>query len=321
MATGSHDKPIAVYGAMAANFVIAVAKFVAATVTGSSALLAEGFHSVVDTGNQALLLLGLRRSGKRPDELHPFGYGQELYFWSLIVATLLFGIGGGLSVYEGVVHVLRPTEMSDPLWNYIVLGVAAVSEGTSFAIAVRELLRARESGESFWRALRGSKDPSVFIVIGEDLAALSGLLVAFLGVFLGQRLGMPVLDGVASLLIATILCVVALFLVVESRHLLLGEAADPAVVEDIRAVAEEDADVQRVRSPLTMHLGRDQVLLNLDVEFRPNLEAADVTRAIRRLETRIRERDRRIRRIYIEAASLPEGEGGRGSTIHLRSRS
>jgi len=304
----SSSSPIAVYGAMAANFVIAVAKFVAAGVTGSSALLAEGFHSVVDTGNQALLLLGLRRSGREPDEMHPFGYGQELYFWSLVVAMLLFGIGGGLSIYEGIVHVLHPVEVQDPFWSYLVLAVAAVSEGASFAIAVREMLREREPGESFWHALRGSKDPSVFVVIGEDSAALAGLAVAFLGVWLGHLLGIPELDGVASVLIGLILCVVAVFLAVESRHLLLGESADPSLIRAIHAVTTADPDVQRARPPLTMHLGRDQILVNLDVEFRRSLGAEELTRVVRRLERRIRERDRRVRHIFIEAAAFSEGD-------------
>lgn len=313
MATGSHGNPIAVYGAMAANFVIAVAKFVAAGATGSSALLAEGFHSVVDTGNQALLLLGLRRSRKPPDSMHPFGYGQELYFWSLIVATLLFAVGGGLSVYEGVLHIIDPVEGGDPTWNYIVLAVAALSEGTSFFIAVREILREREVGESFWQALRDSKDPSVFVVVGEDAAALAGLAVAFLGVWMGHRLGMPALDGVASVVIGLILCVVAVFLAVESRHLLLGESADAPLVEDIRVLVAGDPDVRRVRPPMTMHLGRDTVLLNLDVEFRPQMDAPALTSAVRRLERKIRARDGRIRHIFIEATAFAEGDGGNGT--------
>lgn len=304
----SGSSPIAVYGAMAANAVIAVAKFLAAGVTGSSALLAEGFHSVVDTGNQALLLLGLRRSRKPADRIHPFGYGQELFFWSLIVAMLLFGIGGGLSIYEGVLHVLNPVEVEDPFWSYVVLAVAAVSEGTSFAIAVREMLREREPGESFWHALRGSKDPSVFTVIGEDAAALAGLVVAFLGVWLGHRLGIPELDGAASVLIGLILCFVAVFLAVESRHLLLGESADPSLVQAIQEVTAEDPDVRRARPPLTMHLGRDQVLVNLDVEFRRSLSAEELASVVRRLERKIRERDARVRHIFIEATAFSEGD-------------
>jgi len=310
LASGSHGSPVAVYGAMAANLVIAVAKFLAAGVTGSSALLAEGFHSVVDTGNQALLLLGLRRSRKGPDAMHPFGYGQELYFWSLIVATLLFGIGGGLSIYQGVLHIRHPAAVHDPTWSYIVLAVAAISEGTSFFIAVREMVREQEPGETFWQALRGSKDPSVFIVVGEDAAALAGLAVAFLGVWLGHLLDLPVLDGVASVVIGVVLCVVAVFLMVESRHLLLGESADPKLVEDIRTLARNDPDVRAVRPPMTMHMGRDHVLLNLDVEFRPRMDAGEIAAAVRRLERKIRERDARIRNIFIEATAFTEGEGG-----------
>lgn len=311
MAAGSHENPIAVYGAMTANLVIAVAKFVAASVTGSSSLLSEGFHSIVDTGNQALILLGLSRSRKPPDEVHPFGYGQELYFWSLIVATLLFGIGGGLSAYEGVLHILHPSsEGGSPLWSYAVLGVAALAEGASFAVAVREMQKERAKGESFWHALRGSKDPSIFIVVGEDAAALAGIAVAFLGVWLSHALGMPWIDGAASLLIGCILCAVAVFLAAESRHLLLGESVDPEIVQRIHEIASADPGVRGVRRPLTMHLGRDEVLLNLEVEFADRLAPRELPAVIRRLEEKIRREDRRIHRIFIEASSIPtEGDG------------
>lgn len=303
MPAGTHKSPVVVYGAMAANCVIAVAKFAAAGITGSSSLLAEGFHSVVDTGNQALILLGLRRSRRPPDEMHPFGYGQELYFWSLIVATLLFGIGGGLSAYEGVLHVLHPSEDtgSGPLWNYVVLAVALVAEGSSFVIAFRAVRQEQEPGETFFQALRGSKDPSTFIVVGEDAAALAGLVVAFLGVWLSHRLGMPWIDGAASVVIGLILCGVAIFLASESRHLLLGESVDPGIVRAIARIAQEDPAVLRARPPLTMHLGRDEVLLNLDVEFQSDLDAEALSAAIRRLERKIREEDSRIQHIFIEA--------------------
>lgn len=190
------------------------------------------------------------------------------------------------------------------MWNYIVLGVAFLAEGASFAIAFREMRREQQPGESFWHALRGSKDPSIFIVVGEDAAALAGLVVAFLGVFLSQRLGLPWLDGAASVVIGLILCAVAVFLAVESRHLLLGESVDPEIVREIAEVTDADPAVRRARTPMTMHLGRDEVLLNLDVEFVEHLNAEEVAAAIRRLERKIRERDGRIRHIFIEANAL-----------------
>ena len=306
---GHSDKPTAVYAAAGANFIIAITKFVAAGFTGSSAMLSEGVHSVVDTGNQLLILLGIRRSTKPADDAHPFGYGKELYFWSLIVAMLLFGIGGGISFYEGVRHLRHPSEMGDPTWNYVVLGIAVVVEFFAWWIALRALLATR--GErSIWRALRDSKDPAVFIVLGEDTAAMLGLLVAFLGVFLGHQLDMPILDGVASLVIGTILALVAVFLAYESKGLLLGESADTTVVAGVRALAERDPAVERAGRPLTMHLGPRQILLNLDIQFRPELSAAEVTGAVDRLEQDIRAAHPDIKRIFIEAESLRDRSEG-----------
>ena len=302
---GPADKPTAVYAAAGANFIIAVTKFVAAGVTGSSAMLSEGVHSVVDTGNQLLILLGIRRSTRPADDRHPFGYGKELYFWSLIVAMLLFGIGGGISFYEGVRHLRHPSEMGDPTWNYVVLGIAVVVEFFAWWIALRALLATR--GErSVWRALRESKDPAVFIVLGEDTAAMLGLVVAFLGVFLGHQLDMPILDGIASLVIGVILALVAVFLAYESKGLLLGESADVGVVQGVRALAERDPAVERVGRPLTMHLGPRQILLNLDVQFRSELSAAEVTGAVDRLEQAIRAEYPDVKRIFLEAESLKD---------------
>lgn len=296
-------KPIAVYGAIAANLAIAVAKFVAASFTGSSAMLSEGFHSVVDTGNEILLLVGLKRSGKRPDESHPFGYGQELYFWSLIVAVLLFGVGGGLSVYEGIAHLLRPSEIGDPTWNYSVLAIAFVAEGISWSIAVRELREAHpEKGPI--SAFRASKNPSVFIVVGEDSAALLGVLVAFAGVLIGQLTGTHYSDGIASILIGLILCSVAIFLIYESRALLIGESADEQIVANVRRIAEKQPEITESRRPLTMHFGPDNVLVNLDVEFQNDLSAADLRQVVERLEQAIREAHPEVEKIFIEARVL-----------------
>src|SRR4051794_25529644 len=194
----------AVYAAIAGNLAIAVTKFIAAFVTGSSAMLSEGIHSVVDTGNGLLLLLGIRRSRKPPDPNHPFGHGKELYFWTLIVAILIFAVGGGMSLYEGLVHLRHPSELKDPTWNYLVLAVAAAVEGFAWSVAYRHL---RKSGgrRNLWSAIRASKDPTTFTVLFEDSAALLGLLVAFLGVYLGHRLHNPYLDGAASVVIGVIL--------------------------------------------------------------------------------------------------------------------
>jgi cation diffusion facilitator family transporter len=299
----SHEKPLAIYGAMGANLLIAVTKFVAAGFTGSSAMLSEGIHSTVDTGNQLLLLLGLKKSRKPPDANHPFGHGKELYFWSLIVAVALFGIGGGMSVYEGITHLIHPNPLEDPTWNYATLGLAFVFESVSWWIALKEL-REQIGDKGLWRSLRRSKDPSVVTVFFEDSAALAGLIVAFLGVFLGHRLNSPTADGVASIAIGLILAAVAVFLVRESKGLLLGESADPAVVRDIHDMARSLPAVADVRYPLTMHFGPEEVLLNLEIDFRPGLPPGEITQAINRLEREIQEKHPQFKRIFIEARAL-----------------
>jgi cation diffusion facilitator family transporter len=303
MSPEGRENPIVVYGAIIANFVIAVAKFVAAYLTGSSAMLSEGIHSLVDTGNESLLLLGIHRSRKPADELHPFGHGMELYFWSLIVAIALFGIGGGMSFYEGITHLQHGAEIGDPVWSYAVLGIAFVAEGASWFIALRTLLKQRQ-GRSLWRTIRASKDPSVYTVLAEDSAALLGVLVAFLGVFIGHRLRTPYADGIASILIGMILAAVALFLAYESKSLLTGESVDAQTIQRISDLVLADSAVDEVRRPLTMHLGPREVLLNLDVQFQAELSAQQVTEAVDRLEYNIRREQPVIKHIFIESESL-----------------
>jgi cation diffusion facilitator family transporter len=299
----SGKRPIALYGAMAGNLFIAVSKFIAAWITGSSAMLSEGIHSVVDTGNQLLLLLGVYRSRKPPDELHPFGHGKELYFWSLIVAILLFGIGGGMSVYEGIIHVMHPQPVTDPVWSYIVLGVAFIAEGTSWVIALKEFSPSVEA-KNAWQALRLSKDPAIFTVLAEDSAALAGIIVAFLGVFLGNFLSNPYLDGVASIIIGIILAAVAFFLAFESRDLIVGESAGSSMTKRICEIAQAEPGVRSVRKSLTMHFGPEQVLLAMEIEFKPDLSASDVASVIDRMETKIRQAMPQVVNIFIEAESL-----------------
>lgn len=299
----SRAKPIVLYGALAANLIIAAAKFIAASISGSSALLSEGIHSVVDSGNELLLLLGLRQSRRPPDEAHPFGHGKELYFWSLIVALLIFSIGGGMSVYEGMRHLFRGGRVGALGESIAVLAVAFVFEGASFAIAVRKLRRTSRDAP-LWKAVEASKDPSVYTVVVEDGAALIGLIIAFAGVLLGHVTGSHVPDSVAAILIGVLLASVAIFLARESKRLLVGESASPELVEGIRALTEEDDAVARAAPPLTMHLAPDEVLVNLEIEFRRGIAAEDAARVIDRLERRIRSTYPEVRRIFIEAAAL-----------------
>lgn len=300
---GGEEKPIVIYGAIACNLGIAATKFIAAVMTGSSAMLSEGIHSVVDTGNELLLLLGVHRSKRAPDELHPFGYGMELYFWSLMVAVLLFGLGGGFSIYEGVSRLRSPRPLESPTLNYIVLGIAFIMESISWIIASKGLRKRAGKKVTLWRAMRMSKDPAVFIVLAEDSAALIGLVIAAAGVFLSHLFG-QVWDAIASIAIGATLAVVAVYLTFECKGLLAGESANPELVASIREVALTDSAVEAVQRPLTMHLGADEILLAMGVEFKPQLTAPDIIQAIDRLETQIREIDPRIRQIFIEAASF-----------------
>ncbi len=292
----------AVVVAIAGNLAIAATKFVAAAFTGSSAMISEGIHSVVDTGNGVLLLYGMRRAARLPDENHAFGHGKELYFWSFVVAIIIFAGGGGMSIYEGILHMRHPSPLENPALNYVVLAVAAVFEAASFTVAWREFRQTR-GGRGVWTTIHASKDPSLFTVVFEDSAALAGLAVAFLGVFLSHVLDAPRLDGAASVVIGSILCTVAVVLARESRGLLVGESADPSTVADIRDLSLADPDVVDVLRVLTMHLGPNDVLLNLKVEFAPGLTAPEVAAAVDRVEAAIRGGHPEVGRIYVEAGS------------------
>ena len=299
--SGSAKKTI--YAAMAANFAIAVTKFFAASATGSSAMLSEGIHSVVDTGNELLLLLGIRLSKRPADDTHPFGYGQELYFWTLIVSLFIFAIGGGMSIYEGINHVRHPEPLTDPFWSYAVLGSAVIFEGYSWNVALQEFL-ATKNEDSFWEAIRASKDPTIFTILFEDTAALIGLFVAFIGVFSGHLLGNVYLDGVASIIIGIILCGVALLLAAESKGLLIGEGADAQTVAGIRKITNDDPAVDEVLRVLTLHFGPQEILLNLEIKFVKDLATEELAVAVERLEKSINTQYSEIENIFIEAKSI-----------------
>jgi cation diffusion facilitator family transporter len=300
--------PIGIYGALAANILIAVTKFGVALLSGSSAMMSEGIHSAVDTGNQLLLLLGIRRSRRPPDQLHPYGHGKELYFWSLIVGVLLFGLGGGMSIYQGIAHLIaRDHRIEHPQWSYLVLGASFVFEGISLFIASRELKSKDGRARGPWQLFRASKDPSVFTIIAEDSAALAGIVIAFLGIFLGKQLDLPALDAVASLLIGILLATVAVLLIQESQGLLIGESAERSVVDGIRKLVLEEPSVSRSGRPLTMHLGPEEVLLNLSLEFAPNIDSTELALIIARLERRIRAEYPSIHRIFIETTVFAGG--------------
>jgi cation diffusion facilitator family transporter len=303
------ESKIAIYGAIGANVAIAVTKFIVAGTTGSSAMLSEGIHSAVDTFNGVLLLVGLRLSKRPATAEHPFGHGKELYFWSLIVAVLIFGLGGGVSFYEGIQHIRQPEPMCDATWNYVVLAAAALFEGTSFLIALKQF-RAQARGQPFWQALDRSKDPTTYTVLAEDSAALVGLAVAALGIYFSHRLDMPVLDGVASVVIGVLLAGVAVLLIAQSRGLLIGEGIRPETARAIRALAMEQPNVEDVGHVLSMYIGPDEVLAIVDVNFRDDTSTGDAADAIAAIEKQVRARFPMIKRIFIEASDAPSGDMG-----------
>jgi cation diffusion facilitator family transporter len=288
-----------IYAALIGNALIAVTKFVAAVVTGSSAMISEGIHSVVDTGNQLLLLHGIRQSQKSADARFPFGHGRELYFWSFVVAILIFAVGAGISMYEGVIHLLHPAPVESPIVNYVVLALALLFEGSAWGMAMREFRR--EKGDlGFFEAVHRSKDPSLFVVIFEDSAAMLGLLVAFVGILLGHLTAWPYFDGIASVIIGLILAGTAIWLAIETKGLLIGESATSDVVRGIRQIAQSCREIRHVNEILTMHMGPDYVLVNLSVEFDDAVSAADIEIAVAQLDRRIKQAYPMAKRIFIE---------------------
>jgi cation diffusion facilitator family transporter len=295
----SSGSRLVVYAALAGNLAIAIAKFIAAGFSGSSAMLSEGVHSLVDTTNELLLLYGLHRSEQKPDPTHPFGYGRELYFWSFIVALLVFAAGAGVSAYEGIQHVLHPEPATNHLVSYIVLGVSIVFEGISWGVALREF-RSTKGKQGYIEAFRRSKDPSIFTVLLEDTAALLGLGIALLGVASAQLLRMPVLDGVASLGIAAVLATAAFLLARETKGLLIGESAHPRVAQAILDVANADRDLRNANGVNTMQMGPNQVVATLSAEFEDDRTTQQIEACITRIEQAVKQQYPELTALFIK---------------------
>ncbi len=307
MATQSGSR-VAVVAAILGNLIIAIVKFIAAALSGSSAMVAEGIHSVVDTGNGCLVLLGMNRAKRPADESHPFGHGKALYFWTNIVAISIFGIGGGLSLWEGITSVLGAVpgaHLGDPTAAYIVLTISFVVEGASFTVAIRHFLRAK-GGVGTWQYIKQSKDPSLYTVVFEDSAALLGLIFAFLGIFLGHLLNNPYLDGIASIAIGLLLMSVAWILALRTQGLLLGEGVSPDELADIRCRVESDPAVERAGGILTMYMGPHELLVNMGVCFTAGTTAEQMHETIHRIEANLHEAYPEVTRVYIEAESLSD---------------
>ncbi|WP_432713838.1 cation diffusion facilitator family transporter, partial [Pedobacter sp.] len=278
-----------IYSALIANLLIAVTKFIAGAYTNSSSMISEGIHSLVDTVNQVLLLYGLKRSRKAPDSIRPFGYGRELYFWSFIVSILIFGLGGGLSIYQGIQHIVHTEPLGDPTWNYVVLVISMIFEGTSLVIAIKEFNAVR--GElNFWKAIVKSKDPSSFLVLFEDGAAVLGLFIVLVLMIIGHTFNIPFLDGVASILVGTLLVFVSFILARESRSLLMGEGITPETKRDIISMAEEDEAVIRVANVLSTYQSPEEVVLVLVIVFEADLDTEEITDAITRIRKKIKQK-------------------------------
>lgn len=303
---------IVLYGALAANLGIAVAKFVAASISGSSSMLTEGVHSLVDSGNQVLLLYGQHRAKTPADAAHPFGYGRELYFWAFVVAILIFAVGAGVSIYEGWAHIQAPEPLHDPAINYIVLAIAFALEGGSWTIAVKEF-NGKRRGVGWWRAIRRSKDPAAFTVLFEDSAALLGLGVAAAGVWASHAYGDPRIDGVASIGIGLILALVAVLLAREAKGLLIGESADPALIAQIRSMIEGRVEITAVNHVRTIHTAPDAVFVAISADFDDRLLVGEAEALIEDMEAALKAEFPQLTSIYIRPEKARDAvQGGKG---------
>lgn len=295
----SDSNKIVVYAALAGNLAIAVVKFVAAYITNSSAMLSEAIHSVVDTLNEILLLYGMKKSQQSPNAQHPFGYGRELYFWAFIVSLMVFALGAVVSIYQGVQHVRYPEEMLSPNLNYIVLGIAILCEGISWLVALKAF-RKTKGQLGYFEAFRRSKDPTTFTVLFEDTAALCGLFIALIGIYLAHALKIPELDGVASIFIGIVLAISAILLARETKGLLLGESADPQLRDHLLLIAQEDDAVFSANGVLTEQMGADQVIASLSLEFEDHLTSDDIEACVNRIEAKIKQIHPEIMALFVK---------------------
>lgn len=276
-----------IYSALIANLLIAITKFVAGAFSSSAAMISEGIHSLVDTVNQLLLLFGIHQSKKPADSLRPFGYGKELYFWSFIVSILIFGLGGGLSIYQGVTHIIQPDELRDPTWNYVVLGLSIIFEGASLYIAWKEFNAVRGT-DSWWSAIIKSKNPANFLVLFEDGGAVLGLSIVAVCLFVGHEYNLPWMDGLASLLVGLLLVAISMILARESRSLLMGEGIAPETQQKIIGLAQKDQTVLQARHILSTYQSPEEVVLMLIIAFKTDLDTEDINEAIIRIRTAIK---------------------------------
>jgi cation diffusion facilitator family transporter len=302
-----HTSRTAIIAALVGNILVAITKAVAALFTGSSAMLSEAVHSFVDSGNEILLLYGQHRAAKPADDQHPFGYGRELYFWCFVVALLIFAVGAGVSAYEGVIHIRHP-EPIDQVWiSFVVLGLAALFEGITWWFGWKAFARVRKS-RPVWDAFVASKDPTSFMVLFEDSAALIGIAIAAAATFLSWKLGLPWIDGAGSILIGAVLAIVSVLLARESKELLIGERAPPELSKLLHEVASKDPCVIKVVDITTTQMAPDQVIASISIEIDETLRVPEVEQLIRRIEAAMRERLPQLLRVFIRPVPAPPKE-------------
>ncbi|MCJ8322308.1 MAG: cation transporter [Rhizobiales bacterium] len=301
----AHGSKKVIYAALVGNLLISIIKFAAASMTKSSAMLSEAIHSLVDTGNQVLLLYGLNKSKKVADDKHPFGYGMELYFWSFIVAISVFGLGATVALYEGIAKIYAPHPIENAYINYIVLSASFVFELIVWFIALKEFNKQR-GDMGVWNSIKNSKDPTTFVVLFEDSAALLGLMVALIGVYMADQMNMPVFDGIASVVIGLILAGTAMILARETKGLLIGEAASPQLTDKIKHIVSQDPRIIGINDLRTMHMGPRDILVALSIDFDDEIKAGDVEQSIASLEREIKTNFKAVKRIYIEALSIAD---------------
>lgn len=313
MASGNSSKAV-VHAALAGNLLVAATKLFAAMWTGSSAMMSEAVHSFVDSGNEVLLLYGLRRAARPPDVQHPLGYGRELYFWSFIVALLVFALGAGVSIYEGIGHIRRPEPITQPFVNYVVLALALLFEGGSWIISLRQFREAKGT-LGYYEAFRRSKDPTSFMVLFEDSAALAGILIAGLGTFAAVQLRRPAIDGCASVLIGLVLAAIALLLARESKSLLIGERADRHLGDSILRIAAAEPSITRANGVLTMQLAPDQIIAALSLDFEDHLSAGDIEEAVLEIERKVRASHPQVVTLFVKPQTDKSYRAGMGSHL------
>jgi cation diffusion facilitator family transporter len=287
--------------ALVIDILIVITKFIAAAITGSSAMFSEGIHSVIDATSQLLLLLGMKKSNKPADERRPFGYGREMFFWSFIVSLIIFIVGGCVSCYEGMIRLKEPPSTGSPGINYIVLGISFAFICVPAITAMRSFNK--ERGKiPFWKAFRESRNPSVFITLLSDIGDLTGILIAFAGVYLSHRYNNPVYDGIASILIGIVLIIISVMLVMESKSLLMGEPINRRTMRQIIALVQTDTAVLKVKKHFSIYLSPEEIVLQMIIVFKKRLTADQITKSITRLNDEIKKEFPRVKQIFIEPA-------------------